>query len=246
MSSNKTLRNKTLQRAEQCSVPFGGIGTKRESSLHRALKFRYSGSEGATETPIGDYVCDGLTSDGEIIEVQTGSFGPLREKLKILTKTNKVRVIHPIINRKYIELYDSDGNLTHKRVSPRKGSIWDLFKVLIYAPELSSQKKITIELAIIDILEKRVNDGNGSWRRKGVSITDRSLGEWHSSTVLSKRSDYNRFVPFKKGEPFSVRDLAKKAGIRAALARKTLYVVTKMGLVEKTGRQGNAHIYKRT
>ena len=246
------LTSKTLQKAEQCSVPLKqhsahltGIGTKRESSLHRSLKYRYSGSEGVIETQVGNYVCDGLRSDGEIIEVQTGSFGPIREKIKCLAKNNKVRLIHPITNQKHIELYNSDGNLAHKRKSPRKGSIWDIFKVLIYAPELVSQRNLTIELAVIDIVEKRVNDGNGSWRRKYVSITDRSLGVWHSSIVLSKRSDYNKFIPYKKNEFFTVRDLAKKAGINAALARKTLYVLTKMGLVEKTGRQCKAPVYKR-
>lgn len=234
------LLNKTIQRAEQRFVPLSG----KESSLHRSLKFHYSGSEGDIETPVGDYVCDGRTSKGEIIEIQTGSFGPLKEKLKCLTKTSKVRVVHPIAKQKHIELYDSDGNLSRKRKSTRKGSIWDLFKVLIYAPELALQKNLIIELAIIDILEKRVNDGKGSWRRKGVSITDRSLEAWHSSILLSKLKDYYLFVPFKKSECFMVQDLAEKAGINANLARKTLYVLTKIGLTEKTGRQGNASIYR--
>ena len=75
-----------------------GIGTKRESSLHRSLKFQYS--EFDIEVPVGDYVCDGKTSQGELIEVQTGSFGPLREKVKILTRKNRVRIVHPIVYEK--------------------------------------------------------------------------------------------------------------------------------------------------
>jgi hypothetical protein len=221
------------------------IGTKKESSLHRSLKFHYSGSGGVVEKVVGDYVCDGLTSEGEIIEVQTGSFGPLKGKLSYLTKNSKVRIIYPIIIQKHIELYEPDGSLLHKRKSPRKGSAWDVFKALIYAPELGMLKNLTIELAIIDILEKRVNDGKGSWRRKGISITDRFLGAWHSSIALSKRSDYYQFIPFKKSEQFTARDLAEKAGIKAVLAQKTLYTLVKMGLVEKTGKQGNAFIYKR-
>jgi len=221
------------------------IGTKKESSLHRSLKFRYSGSEGATETQVGDFVCDGLTSEGEIIEVQTGSFGPLREKLKLLAKTNRIRIIHPIIIQKHIKLYDLDGSLIHKRKSPRKGNEWDVFKALIYAPELALTKNLTIELAIIDVWEKRVNDGKGSWRRKGVSIVDRYLETWHRSIVLSRRSDYNQFILFKKYEHFTAQTLAVKAGINATLAQKTLYTLAKMGLVEKTGKKGNAIVYKR-
>ena len=232
--------DKIVQKTEQRSVPLSG----RESSLHRSLKYHYSGRGGDIETPVGDYICDGRTSEGEIIEVQTGSFGPLREKLKYLVKTGKARIIHPIARQKYIELYDSDGSFLRKRKSSRKGSVWDLFKALSYAPELALLKNLTIELAIIDILEKRIDDGKGSWWRKGIRVTDRLLDALHSSIILSKKSDYYQFIPFKKSEHFTVRDLAKKAGINVRLARKTISVLAKMNLVEKTGKQGNAFIYK--
>ena len=221
------------------------IGTKRESSLHRSLKFRYSGDNGATETLSGAYVCDACTAKGELIEVQTGSFGPLREKVKNLTKKDKVRIIHPIIIQKHIELYDTNGCLLHRRKSPRKGNLWDLFNVLVYAPELALIKNLAIELAVIDAVEKRIDDGKGSWRRKGVRITDRQLGAWRHSVILKSPGDYRQFVPFKKNESFTAMDLGEKAGINAALARKTLYVLAKIGLVEQTGKQGRAYLYIR-
>jgi hypothetical protein len=208
------------------------------------LKFRYSGDGGDVEIQIGDYVCDGRTRKGEIIEVQTGSFGPLKEKAICLTHTGKVRIIYPVIVQKRIELFNSDSSLIHRRKSPRQGSVWDLFKALIHAPELCLLKNLTIELALIDILERRIDDGNGSWWRKGVSISDRFLDAWHGSVVLSKLKDYYRFIPFKKRECFTVRDLAEKAGINASLARKTVYVLAKIGLVERTSKRGNSFIYR--
>jgi len=229
----------SLQGTEHRSVPC------RESSLHRSLKFRYSGSGGETETLAGSYVCDGRTSEGELIEVQTGSFGPLKEKVKKLTKTGKLRIIHPIIVQKYIELYDVKGRLLHRRKSPRKGSSWDLFKALIYGPELPLLKNLSIELALIDIIEKRIDDGKGSWRRKGVSISDHILSAYHNSIVLKSLRDYRQFVPYTKKELFTVRDFGKKAGVNPTLARKVLYTLTKMGIIEQAGKQGRANIYKR-
>ena len=220
------------------------IGTLKESSLHRVLKFRYTDSIEDTETMAGDYVCDGRTGKGELIEVQTGSLGPLKEKVKNLVKKNKVRIIHPIIVQRYIELYDAEGSLLRRRKSPRKGSAWDLFNALIYAPELPLLKKLTIELAVIDAVEKRIDDGKGSWRRKGVSIGDRALSAWRHSVVLKGPKDYRQFVPFAENEPFTVRGLAKKAGINVPIARKTLYVLAKMGLVEKKGKQGREILYQ--
>jgi hypothetical protein len=219
------------------------IGIKNESELHRALKFHYSGYDGVTETVIGGYICDAKTSSGEIIEVQTGSFGPLRQKAKLLAEYGKLRIIYPIIVQKHIELYDKEGNIIHRRKSPRSGSVWDLFNALIYAPELPLLPRLAIELALVDIVEKRIDDGAGSWRRKGVSVAGRSLGAWRQSLVLRKPKDYLVFIPFKGKEPFTVRSLALAAGINALIARKTVYVLSKMGLIERTSKQGNAIVY---
>ena len=222
--------------------PVSGIGTQKESSLHRSLKFEYSPA--ITETLVGGYVCDGIGKNKEIIEVQIGSFGPLKDKVKNLAGKHKVRIIHPIIAGKHIELYDTEGQLLHRRKSPSKGSAWNLFNALIYAPELPLLKNLTIELAVVDVTERRVSDGTGSWRRKGVRIADRFLSAHHHSVILKKPKDYFMFIPFIN-EQFTVRDLAEKAGITSSLSRKTLYTLTKMGLLERAGTRGRSFVYQR-
>jgi ribosomal protein S25 len=221
------------------------IGTEKESSLHRALKYRYAGSGGQTESPVGSYVADGISKTGELIEVQTGSFGPLRKKLKDLASYGKIKIVHPVIISKYIEVLDEKGKRLYRRKSPRRGSRWDLFDALLYAPELVLLPNLTIELALVDVLERRIRDGKGSWRRKGISIQDKELAAWHETILLEKKSDYcRRFVPFKKKEEFTVPMLAEKTGIQADLARKTLYVLNKLELVERVGKKGNTIVYR--
>ncbi|GHV45269.1 hypothetical protein AGMMS49546_30680 [Spirochaetia bacterium] len=220
------------------------IGTRKESGLHNALKFRYTGPDGETEKSMGDYVCDGLTPDGEVIEVQIGSFGPLKDKARSLAAFGPVRIIHPIIINKYIETLDIEGQVLRKRKSPRKGTEWDLFKSLLYAPELATTPGLTIELVLIDVLEQRKDDGKGSWRRRGASISDRELAGWHSSMSLSGPKDYYRFLPFTAKEEFTSGDLAKKAKIPANLAGKTLYVLMKIGIVKRIGKKGRSFLYK--
>lgn len=220
-----------------------GIGVERESSLHRALKFRYAASDDLTEKTIGDFICDGIGKDGELIEVQTGSFAPLKKKIPAFTAYSRVRIIHPIILTKYIELYDETGSLVRRRKSPRSGTVWDLFSSLLYAPELPLIPGLSVELALVDITEKRVADGKGSWRRKGASIRDRELLAWHEAIPLEKPRDYRRFAPFKRGEEFTVRDLAEKAHIDTVSARKTLYVLHKMKLLKRKGKRGNSFVY---
>ncbi|MDR2133988.1 MAG: hypothetical protein LBP27_02685, partial [Treponema sp.] len=112
------------------------IGTERESSLHRTLKFRYAGA-GRTEETVGGFVADGINGEGVFIEVQTGSFGPLKKKLRKFSALGRVKIIHPIVINKYIEVFDEKGERLYRRKSPRRGSEWDLFDCLLYAPELA-------------------------------------------------------------------------------------------------------------
>jgi hypothetical protein len=226
------------------------IGVLRESSLHKYLKYQYSGIAGKTEIAVGDYVCDGQTKSGELIEVQTGSFGPLKEKIKNLSIENKIRIIYPIIKRKYIETYDANGIQLRKRKSPLKGTVWDLFNALIYAPELAQTPGVIIELAFLDIVEKRKDDGKGTWRRKFISIEDKTpyiyenRATGYESIVLRNINDYHQFLPFENEDNFTTNDLAERSKISLALARKCLYVLFKLGLVERIGKKKNAHVYK--
>jgi len=217
------------------------IGTRKETSLHRELKFRYAGQDGETEAEVDGFVADGINAEGEYIEVQTGSFGPLKKKALAL---RRLRVIHPIIITKYIEVFNKRGRLQYRRKSPRRGTPWDLFNVLVYAPELPLIPGLVIELALVDAAEKRVQDGKGSWRRHGISIRDRQMLVLRDRIILERFSDYIRFIPFKKKEKFTSALLSQKAGINVDLARKTLYVLTKLGIIEKTGKQGNSFVYK--
>jgi len=219
------------------------IGTKHESSLHRELKFQYAGPDGETEAEVAGFVADGINAEGEYIEIQTGSFGPLKKKA--LALKGRLRIIHPVIVTKYIEVYNKKGKKQYRRKSPRRGSPWDLFDVLVYAPDIPLIPGLVIELALVDAAEQRVQDGKGSWRRHGVSIRDRQMLALRERITLEKPSDYTRFVPFKKNEKFTSALLAKKAGISVDLARKTLYVLTKLGIVKKVGKQGNSFVYTR-
>jgi predicted HTH transcriptional regulator len=101
-----------------------------------------------------------------------------------------------------------------------------------------------VELALIDVLEQRVQDGKGSWRRGGTSITGRELAAWHGSVILKSPRDYRRFVPMGANTDFTVRSLAEQAKISPEIAQKTLYVLTKMGVVERIGKVGRLYNYR--
>lgn len=221
------------------------IGTAKEKSLHAALKLRYAGTNGIVEAEKGQYVCDAIREDGDVVEVQTGNFGSIKQKLLDLTKDSRVRLVHPISFSRTIELMDLDGTLIRRRKSPRKGSEWDLFAQLVRAPLLPLLPGLTIELVIVEETELRLNDGAGSWRRKGVSIVDRRLESIKETVVLETAADYRRFLPQGLPPEFSGKEFAAAGGIRPEIARKALYVLKRIGLIEETGKRGNAKLYRK-
>ena len=218
------------------------IGTRCESSLHRALKFTYAGRR--TEREVEGFVADGISAAGEFIEVQIGSFAPLKKKAAKLARLGKLRVIYPVFIAKYIEVFDSNGKREYRRKSPRRGTLWDLFDALVYAPELPLIRGLTVEIVLLDASEQRIRDGKGSWRRKGLSIKDHQLLAVHERICLEKPIDYLRFIPFTRAENFTSASLGERAGIRRELAQKTLYVLSRLGIIEKTGKQRNTVVYR--
>jgi ribosomal protein S25 len=220
------------------------IGTRNETSLHRDLKFSYAGQDGRTEAEVGGFVADGISASGEFIEIQTTNFAALREKVKNFTARGKVRIVYPAIITKYLEVFTVRGKRVYRRKSNRQGTPWDLFNALVYAPDLPFLPRVSIEIVLVDASEQRVRDGKGSWRRKGLSIRDRELVTVHERICLKKPADYRRFVPFQENEEFTSASLAEKAGVSLVLAQKTLYVLTKLGIVSRTGKQRNTFIYR--
>jgi hypothetical protein len=78
------------------------IGIEKESSLHAQIKARYCGDGGETECKLDGFVCDALRPDGAIVEVQTGSFAPLKAKVRRLCPTHPFVIFHPVITHQYI------------------------------------------------------------------------------------------------------------------------------------------------
>jgi hypothetical protein len=221
------------------------IGSLKESSLHASLKRSYAGS-GGTERNVAGFVCDALAEDGAVVEIQTGSFAPLIRKVAAYSSFAKVRIVHPIALERRIETRDETGEVLRSRRSPRRGSAWDLFTALVYAPRLPLEPGLTIELAFTEETEVRVADGKGSWRRKGVSVWDRVLIAVKHTEVLSGPADFGRFLPPGLPEDFSAADLAAAAGIKPALARRVLYVLVRLGLIAVAGKKSRSRLYRRS
>ena len=107
------------------------IGTLNETTLHTDIKWLYSKSNDQLERKVGNFIID-IVRDDFLIEVQTNNFSAIRNKLDFLIKNNKVKLVHPIIQDKWIVNLDPQLNkIIQRRLSPVHGSYIDIFKELI-------------------------------------------------------------------------------------------------------------------
>jgi hypothetical protein len=219
------------------------IGTLRESSIHATLKLIYKEPGDKIEKSVDRYVID-IVRDNLLIEIQTKNFSTIRKKLQNLIQNYKVLLIHPIIQDKWIINLDSiRKNILRKRLSPQHGSFLSIFSELLYISDLISNPNLIIEVILIQAEEIRVNDGLGSWKRKGWSIHDRKLLRILDHKIFSSPKQFLDFIPDKLKIPFSNQNLANTLKIPIKLARKMTYSLRKMNLLKVDGKVGKAYLF---
>ncbi len=223
-----------------------GIGQLHESSLHAALKAHFSRDGDLLEHEVAGYVID-IVRGNTLVEIQTGAFHAMRKKLPALLESYHVRLVYPVAVRKWIVRLDEDtGEVLSRRKSPRKGRPEDVFAELRAFPQLAVHPSLTLCIALTDQDEIQVNDGEGSWRRKGWSIADRQLLAVNAVDEYRNRVDFQRFIPTDLIEPFTVKELAQSLRIQDRLAGRMAYCLREMGIIQQIGKRGRAYLYERS
>ncbi len=130
-----------------------------ETRLHRQLKERYGPLRGGrAEVVVSGFRIDAVGPDDELIEVQSGSFAPLRRKLdRLLSDGRRVRVVKPVALRRRIVRRDRpSGPDISARFSPRRGSPLDLFDDLVGIAHLLPHPALALDVVEVHVEEIRV------------------------------------------------------------------------------------------
>ena len=220
-----------------------GINTMQEKSLHAALKAWYARPGDRFEVEIGGYVID-LVQDGLLIEIQTGNFSSIKNKLNALLPDHPVRLVYPIAKDRWIVKTANDGRRLSRRKSPKHGNILHAFQQLVYIPHLLTDHNLSLEVLLVQDEEIRCHDGKGSWRRRGWSIHDRRLLAVVESAVFTSSTDFLPLLPSNLPETFTTADLAKGTGLSRALAQKMAYCLKHMNVIAPVDKRGNTIIYR--
>ena len=121
----------------------------REGPLHRELKGLLAAPGDAFEVRVDGYVIDLVRADGELVEIQTGGFSPLRTKLDALLDRHRMRIVHPIPAR----AADRPGRRGRRgalraALAEEARARRTIFEGLVSFPTLLSHPNLTIEVLL--------------------------------------------------------------------------------------------------
>jgi hypothetical protein len=208
----------------------GGIGTRGESSLHAAVKLLVSQPGDRFEVPIDGFVVDVVRGD-TCIEIQTGGFAAMGNKLDRLLGDFHVHVVHPIAVESWIERRDKPT-----RKSPKRGCLHDVFAELVSVPTMLDHPNLTIEVLLVQVDVVKVEDPTMRRRRGGWRTVDRRLRTVLDRHGLRTPSDLVALLPSDLPEEWTTRDVAAGAGIPRRTAQQMAYVLKANGLAVEVGR----------
>jgi hypothetical protein len=219
------------------------IGTLREGPLHRALKELMAGPRDAFEVKVDGYWIDLVREDGELVEIQTGGFSPLRAKLDALLDRHRVRIAHPIPAQRRIVRMSEDGEVLSTRASPVKPGPETIFEGLVSFPTLLSHPHLTIELFLC-----REDHVRAPAPKRGRRLL-RDPGERRLIEVLDRielrgPADVAALIPTLDG-PFTTRELATAMRVPVPLAQKAAACLRALEVLEPAGMRGRAPLHSR-
>ncbi len=244
------------------------INTYNENSLHKTLKQIYALEfNGQTEQKAGSYICDIITKDSQIIEIQTSNISALKNKIEFLLKQNKkITVVHPIAEQKVIKTFDSEHSTVTTRKSPKKQTIYSVLRSLTGIYSFLTEENFTLEIIFTNQTEYRqkteekVQSKNKARRHLRAWITtDKTLDSINSKTRLKTKKDYKKLLPDTLPQQFTPPQLYKAifelkgfehftdSQKKSAAKNYSLliWLLEKMKIIKKTGlKQGRSWIYQ--
>lgn len=215
-----------------------------ETTLHNELKNWYAQPGDLLEAPVDGYLIDVLRGD-LLIEIQTRSFSSLRRKMEALLPRHPLRLVHPIPRDKWILRFaDEDRKPVSRRKSPKRGRVVQVFNELVAIPHLVADPNFSLEVLLTREEEHWLDDGRGSWRRKGWRIAERRLLEVVERHEFSTAANYLRLLPADLSSPFTTLDLAQRLDIPRRLAQQMAYSLREMNAIRVSGNKGKELRYE--
>ena len=244
-----------------------GIGTLGEKRLHKILKYYFCDDEACHEVRIkpdgsavtgldersrgaesgrGGFIAD-IFKDGEIIEIQTGGFYPLKPKLDFYLNNTSytVTVVHPIAAKKWVTWINTeDGSLSKRSKSPKKGVASDVLPELFWLYESLKNERLRFKIMLLEIDEYRLLDGWSKNKKRGSNRYDRVPTELVDIVSFDACNYAQSLMPQGICEEFTSGDFSKLTKFKGRKLSYVLKLLCVTGAIERGERTAKGYIYR--
>jgi len=199
------------------------------------------------EERIAGYRIDAVRGE-QLVEIQHGGLAAIRTKIARLLEKHDVLVVKPLVVRKQlVRLSKRGGKELARRLSPKQGSLLDLFHELVYFTRVFPHPRLTLHAPLIEVEERR-HPGHGRrrrWRRDDHVVEDQRLVAVIGVHQFQAAADLLSILPSDLAQPFHSGHVADALGIRRWVAQRIVYCLRKCGAAEACGKAGNTVLYQR-
>src|SRR6478672_7337082 len=221
----------------RCRLPLAYM----ETTLHRQLKALYAGPEALVEARVAGFRIDAVRED-QLVEIQHGGLSAIRGKIARLLEEHAVLVVKPIVVRKQlVRLSRRGGTEVSRRLSPKQGTLLDLFHELVYFTRVFPHPRLTLHAPLVEVEERRY-PGHGRrrrWRRNDHVVEDQRLLAVVGVHQFQSAADLLSLLPAKLPQPFHSGHVADGLGIQRWIAQRIVYCLRQMGAATACGKSGN-------
>ena len=224
-----------------------GFGTLAEKAQHKILKEFIEPDGACHEVKLLGSIVDIKNGEG-VFEIQTRGVGRLLPKLQRLLPNTRVTVVYPIPLTTHIRWIDkSTGEITPRRKSPKKGSIYDALWELYNIRELVRDKNLSVMLMLLNVEDYR-------YRGERVKVAGRYRNNYRMERIptslekiirLKSPEDYRIFLPEGLGEAFTAADFNRAVGGGFRHGYSGIQLLVCAGLVSPGERSGRRVIYRK-
>lgn len=188
------------------------------------------------------FVADVVAGD-RIFEIHTGSFWSLKTKLPRLLDRHPVTLVHPVAKDRYL-VRAAPGNpaRTVRRMSPKHGTVFEVFSALSSIPHLLEHPNLTLEVVLT--VEEEIRSASNR-RRRGWVCVDRRLVDVVRTYAIASMADLLALVDSDLPEEFTTSDIARAMSSRRRLGQQAAYCFRRAGVARAVGKRGNEVVYRR-
>ncbi len=218
------------------------IGLLNEQPLHAALKAHYASPGSRVEVEVDGFVID-VARDDLLVEIQTGNFSGIKDKVTTLAAHHRLCLVYPIAREKWLlKLPKHSGERAERRKSPKRGRAEELFNELVSFPHLICSESFSLEVVFIHEEEVRRHDPQ-RWRNRGWVTVERRLVDVVERRPFRQPKDLAALLPENLPEPFTTADLAGAMGGPRRLAQRMAYCLRHMGAIAHVGTRARSNLY---